>query len=158
MIKKYSERQEESKTRQYLTEIANEEDTQYIYFECKERENITHEMKLYRDELLKKISSQLSKKRDEEFAYQTVEYEGLTTRIREKDVNILSSLALTGGTYIFEDGELELTITKTKEILKLVNAKRTEIVKIKKQIECKVDELGLYELSRFNAFCEWTTK
>jgi len=70
--------------------------------------------------------------------------------VREKDITTLSSLALIGGTYIFENGTLELTTTQAKELLKLINSKRTEIIQWKQAQEEKIKSMELIDLHYLN--------
>ena len=70
--------------------------------------------------------------------------------MREKDITTLSSLALIGGTYIFENGTLELTTTQAKELLKLINSKRTEIIQWKQAQEEKIKSMELIDLHYLN--------
>jgi hypothetical protein len=149
MIEIYNELQEENSCRKLIK--SNEE--QFIYFEAKEF--LDFEMEYFKNLYTDMILSNLSHKRDCEFEYQTVEFNGMITRIREKDCNTLQLISLVGGQYLFENGELELTQEEAKQILTQILIKRTQIVNRKRELEEKIKSLDLFELSRFNAYCEW---
>ena len=149
MIEIYNELQEENSCRKLIK--SNEE--QHIYFESKEF--LEYEMDNFRNIHTDRILEYLSHKRDSEFEYQTVEFNGMITRIREKDCNTLQLISIIGGQYLFENGVLELTQDEAKQILAQMLTKRTQIVNRKRELEEKIKSLDLFELSRFNVYCEW---
>ena len=149
MIEIYNETQEENSCRKLIK--SNEE--QHIYFESKEF--LEYEMENFKNLHTDRILKDLSHKRDSEFEYQTVEFNGMITRIREKDCNALQLISLIGGKYLFENGTLELTQDEAKQILAQILTKRTQIVNRKRELEEKIKSLDLFELSRFNVYCEF---
>ena len=149
MIEIYSELQEENSCRKLIK--SNE--SQHIYFEAKEY--LDFEMKNFKNLHTDRILKDLSHKRDSEFEYQTVEFNGMITRIREKDCNTLQLISLVGGQYLFENGVLELAQEEAKQILAQILTNRTKIVNRKRELEGEIKSLDLFELSRFNVYCEW---
>ena len=155
MIQVYNEKKEENKNRMYITEIAFEEDTQYIYFECKDNENLNNEIRIFKEKHIKRILEELAKKRDSEFEYNKVRFNNFETRCREKDCNAMQMLALTGGEYVFDNGVATLTTTQAKELLKKMLDKKTKIVKYKQELEQTLQDMNLFELQRYNPYCKW---
>ena len=154
MIEIYNELQEENSCRKLIKSIDGK-NPQYIYFECKENEYLDNEIEQFKKLHTDRIMSELSNKRDCEYEFCTVEYEGMTTRIRDKDCSVVAMGTIVGGTYIFEEGSLELFADSYKKMLADMTNKRTEIIKRKKELEEKIKTLDLYDLSRFNSYCEW---
>ena len=67
----------------------------------------------------------------------------------------MSSIALVGGTYEFENGSVELTPEEGKEFLSLMLSKSTEIIQRKVALEAEIASMDLFELSRCNINCVW---
>ena len=151
MIEIYNEVQEESSTRKLI----HSDDTTFVYFECNEDENLELEISLYANKLKEQLLIDLSNKKDSELEYQTVELNSSKTRVRAKDQIIMSSVALVGGTYEFENGSVELTPEEGKEFLVLMLAKSTGIVQRKIALEAEIASMDLFELSRCNINCVW---
>ena len=93
---------------------------------------------------------ELSKLKEDKLAYSTVEYKGMITRVRDKDIGVISSMALTGGVYEFENGSLDMDRIEFLELAELVNLKRTEIVKWKIEFEKRINEMELIDLYYLN--------
>jgi hypothetical protein len=146
MIQTYNELQAPIPTQKY---IKHENETYYYYYFPTTQNielDIAHETK----KLIKQKLAQLATLRDSKLSHSTVTYKELITRVREKDITTLSSLALIGGTYIFENGTLELTTTQAKELLKLINNKRTEIIQWKQAQESRIKSMELMDLYYLN--------
>jgi len=150
MIQTYNELQSQSPTHKYIKSVERDGETIHYYYHFPMTLNIECDIQHERNKLLKEKLSQLSRLRDTKLSQSTVTYKDLVTRVREKDITTLSSLALVGGTYIFENGTLLLTITQAKELLKLINNKRTEIIQWKQLQECKIKSMELIDLYYLN--------
>ena len=74
----------------------------------------------------------------------------MLTRVRDKDIGVISSMAITGGIYEFENGSKDMERIEFLELAELVNLKRTEIVKWKIEFEKKINEMELIDLYYLN--------
>ena len=74
----------------------------------------------------------------------------MLTRVRDKDINVISSMALTGGTYEFENGSKDMDRIEFLELTELVNLKRTEIIKWKIEFEERINAMELIDLYYLN--------
>jgi len=150
MIQTYNELQAPIPTQKYIKSIQHKDETTYYYYYFPTTQNIELDIAHETKKLIKQKLAQLSTLRDSKLSHSTVTYKELITRVREKDITTLSSLALIGGTYIFENGTLELTTTQAKELLKLINNKRTEIIQWKQAQEEKIKSMELIDLYYLN--------
>ena len=153
MIEIYNCEMEVNKNRKFIKSITSENNS-YIYFECLENEYLDFEYNSYKIKLINEKLEMLTQKKESEFL-NIISFLGMNTRLRDKDVSIISSLCLIGGVYIFENGELNLTVEQAKELLLLVMTSKTSIIQRKNELEKIIYKLDLYDLKNFNVFCEW---
>ena len=147
MIQIYSELQIETSNKK-LAKTIEGENTQFYYYEFED--NFDLELILATQQYRKLRLEELSQLRDDKLKFSTVEYKGMITRVRDKDVNVISSMALTGGTYEFENGSLDMDRIEFLELIELVNLKRTEIIQWKIEFEKKINSMELIDLYYLN--------
>ena len=105
MIQIFKELQKETGNIKFIKTVEGE-NTQHYYYEFDG--NFDLELILATQQYRKLRLEELSKLKDDRFAYSTVEYKGMITRVRDKDIGVISSMALTGGIYQFENGSLDM--------------------------------------------------
>ena len=146
MIQIYSELQTDRNKK--LAKTIECENPQYYYYEFED--NFDLELILATQQYRKLRLEELSQLRDDKLKFSTVEYKGMITRVRDKDVNVISSMALTGGIYEFENGSRDMDRIEFLELIELVNAKRTDIIQWKIEFEKKINGLELIDLYYLN--------
>ena len=146
MIQIYSELQTDSNKK--LAKTIQGENPQFYYYEFED--NFDLELILATQKYRKLRLEELSQLRDDKLKFSTVEYKGMITRVRDKDVTVISSMALTGGVYEFENGAKDMERIEFLELIELVNAKRTDIVQWKIEFEKKINGLELIDLYYLN--------
>ena len=146
MIQIYSELQTDRNKK--LAKTIEGENPQYYYYEFED--NFDLELILATQQYRKLRLEELSQLRDDKLKFSTVEYKGMITRVRDKDVNVISSMALTGGIYEFENGSRDMDRIEFLELIELVNAKRTDIIQWKIEFEKKINGLELIDLYYLN--------
>ena len=124
------------------------ENPQHYYYEFEG--NFDLELLLATQQYRKLRLQELSQLKEDKLAYSTVEYKGMLTRVRDKDIGVISSMALTGGIYEFENGSLDMDRIEFLELAELVNLKRTEIVKWKIEFEKRINSMELIDLYYLN--------
>jgi len=147
MIQIFKELQKETENIKFIKTVEGE-NTQHYYYEFDG--NFDLELILATQQYRKLRLEELSKLKDDRFAYSTVEYKGMITRVRDKDIGVISSMALTGGIYQFENGSLDMERIEFLELAELVNLKRTEIVKWKIEFEDRINSMELIDLYYLN--------
>ena len=147
MIQIFNEPQTETNNLKFIKTIDGE-NPQHYYYEFEG--NFDLELMLATQQYKKLRLEELSKLKEDKLAYSTVEYKGMITRVRDKDANVISSMALTGGMYQFENGSLDMERIEFLELVELVNLKRTEIVKWKIEFEKRINEMELIDLYYLN--------
>ena len=147
MIQIFNEPQTETDNLKFIKTIDGE-NPQHYYYEFEG--NFDLELLLATQQYKKLRLEELSKLKEDKLAYSTVEYKGMITRVRDKDANVISSMALTGGMYQFENGSLDMERIEFLELVELVNLKRTEIVKWKIEFENRINEMELIDLYYLN--------
>ena len=147
MIQIFKELQKETDNLKFIKTIEGE-NPQHYYYEFDG--NFDLELILATQQYRKLRLEELSKLKDDRFAYSTVEYKGMITRVRDKDIGVISSMALTGGIYQFENGSLDMERIEFLELAELVNLKRTEIVKWKIEFEDRINSMELIDLYYLN--------
>ena len=147
MIQIFKELQKETGNIKFIKTVEGE-NPQHYYYEFDG--NFDLELILATQQYRKLRLEELSKLKDDKFAYLTVEYKGMITRVRDKDIGVISSMALTGGLYQFENGSLEMDRIEFLELAELVNLKRTEIVKWKIEFEDRINSMELIDLYYLN--------
>ena len=147
MIQIFNELQKETENLKFIKTIEGE-NPQYYYYEFEG--NYDLELILATQQYKKLRLQELSQLKEDRFAYSTVEYKGMITRVRDKDIGVISSMALTGGVYEFENGSLDMDRIEFLELTELVNLKRTEIVKWKVEFENKINDMELIDLYYLN--------
>ena len=146
MIQIYSELQTDRNKK--LAKTIECENPQYYYYEFED--NFDLELILATQQYRKLRLEELSQLRDDKLKFSTVEYKGMITRVRDKDINVISSMALTGGIYEFENGSKDMDRIEFLELIELVNAKRTDIIQWKIEFEKKINGLELIDLYYLN--------
>ena len=146
MIQIYSELQTDRNKK--LAKTIEGENPQYYYYEFED--NFDLELILATQQYRKLRLEELSQLRDDKLKFSTVEYKGMITRVRDKDVNVISSMALTGGIYEFENGSKDMDRIEFLELIELVNLKRTEIIQWKIEFEKKINSMELIDLYYLN--------
>ena len=146
MIQIYSELQTDSNKK--LAKTIQGENPQFYFYEFED--NFDLELILATQQYKKLRLEELSQLRDDKLKFSTVEYKGMITRVRDKDVTVISSMALTGGVYEFENGAKDMERIEFLELIELVNAKRTDIVQWKIEFEKKINGLELIDLYYLN--------
>ena len=144
MIQIFNELQKETANLKFIKTIEG----QHYYYEFDG--NFDLELILATQQYKKLRLEELSKLKEDRFTYSTVEYKGMITRVRDKDIGVISSMALTGGTYEFENGSLDMERIEFLELAELVNLKRTEIVKWKIELEDRINSMELIDLYYLN--------
>ena len=147
MIQIFNETQNETNNLKFI-KIIEGENPQHYYYEFEG--NFDLELMLATQQYKKLRLEELSKLKEDKLAYSTVEYKGMITRVRDKDANVISSMALTGGMYQFENGSLDMERIEFLELVELVNLKRTEIVKWKIEFEKRINSMELIDLYYLN--------
>ena len=147
MIQIFNEPQTETNNLKFIKTIEGE-NPQHYYYEFDG--NFDLELMLAAQQYKKLRLEELSQLKEDKLAYSTVEYKGMITRVRDKDVNVISSMALTGGTYEFENGSKDMERIEFLELVELVNLKRTEIIKWKIEFENRINEMELIDLYYLN--------
>ena len=147
MIQIFKELQKETGNIKFIKTVDGE-NPQHYYYEFDG--NFDLELILATQQYRKLRLEELSKLKDDRFAYSTVEYKGMITRVRDKDIGVISSMALTGGIYQFENGSLDMERIEFLELAELVNLKRTEIVKWKIEFEDRINSMELIDLYYLN--------
>ena len=146
MIQIYSELQADNNKK--LAKTIEGENPQYFYYEFED--NFDLELVLATQKYRKLRLEELSQLRDDKLKFSTVEYKGMITRVRDKDVNVISSMALTGGIYEFENGSKDMDRIEFLELIELVNLKRTEIIQWKIEFEKRINSMELIDLYYLN--------
>ena len=144
MIQIFNELQKETSNLKFIKST----EAQHYYYEFEG--NFDLELLLATQQYRKLRLEELSKLKEDKLAYSTVEYKGMLTRVRDKDVNVISSMALTGGIYEFENGSLDMDRIEFLELTELVNIKRTEIIKWKIEFEKRINSMELIDLYYLN--------
>ena len=147
MIQIYSELQTETSNKKLVKTIEGE-NSQFYYYEFED--NFDLELTLATQQYRKLRLEELSQLRDDKLKFSTVEYKGMITRVRDKDVNVISSMALTGGIYEFENGSKDMERIEFLELIELVNLKRTEIIQWKIEFEKRINSMELIDLYYLN--------
>ena len=147
MIQIFNELQNETDNLKFI-KIIEGENPQHYYYEFED--NFDLELILATQQYRKLRLEELSKLKEDKFTYSIVEYKEMITRVRDKDVGVISSMALTGGVYQFENGSLDMERIEFLELAELVNLKRTEIIKWKIEFEERINEMELIDLYYLN--------
>ena len=147
MIQIFNELQTETANLKFIKTIEGE-NTQHYYYEFEG--NFDLELILATQQYRKLRLEELSKLKEDKFSYSTVEYKKMITRVRDKDIGVISSMAITGGIYEFENGSKDMERIEFLELTELVNLKRTEIVKWKIEFENRINEMELIDLYYLN--------
>ena len=147
MIQIFNELQTETDNLKFIKTIEGE-NSQHYYYEFED--NYDLELILATQQYKKLRLKELSQLKEDKLSYSTVEYKGMTTRVRDKDIGVISSMALTGGIYEFENGSKDMERIEFLELAELVNLKRTEIVKWKIEFEKKINSMELIDLYYLN--------
>ena len=147
MVQIFNELQKETSNLKFIKTIEGE-NPQHYYYEFEG--NFDLELLLATQQYRKLRLDELSKLKEDKLAYSTVEYKGMLTRVRDKDINVISSMALTGGTYEFENGSKDMERIEFLELTELVNLKRTEIIKWKIEFEKGINSMKLIDLYYLN--------
>ena len=147
MIQIFNELQKETDKLKFIKTIEGE-NPQHYYYEFEG--NFDLELILATQQYRKLRLEELSKLKEDKFSYSTVEYKKMITRVRDKDIGVISSMAITGGIYEFENGSKDMERIEFLELTELVNLKRTEIVKWKIEFENRINEMELIDLYYLN--------
>ena len=147
MIQIFNEPQTETDNLKFIKTIDGE-NPQHYYYEFEG--NFDLELLLATQQYKKLRLEELSKLKEDKLNYSIIEYKGMITRVRDKDANVISSMALTGGMYQFENGSLDMERIEFLELVELVNLKRTEIVKWKIEFEKRINSMELIDLYYLN--------
>ena len=147
MIQIFNELQKETDNLKFIKTIEGE-NPQHYYYEFEN--NFGIELLLATQQYKKLRLKELSQLKEDKLAYSTVEYKGMLTRVRDKDINVISSMALTGGIYEFENGSKDMERIEFLELTELVNLKRTEIIKWKIEFEKEINSMELIDLYYLN--------
>ena len=147
MVQIFNELQTETANLKFIKTIEGE-NSQHYYYEFEG--NFDLELMLATQQYKKLRLDELSKLKEDKLVYLTVEYKGMITRVRDKDIGVISSMALTGGMYEFENGSLDMDRIEFLELTELVNLKRTEIIKWKIKFEKRINSMELIDLYYLN--------
>ena len=147
MIQIYSELQTETENLKFIKTIEGE-NPQHYYYEFDG--NFDLELLLATQQYKKLRLQELSQLKEDKLTYSTIEYKGMITRIRDKDIGVISSMALTGGIYEFENGSKDMDRIEFLELAELVNLKRTEIIQWKIEFEKRINSMELIDLYYLN--------
>ena len=147
MIQIFNELQTETANLKFIKSTEGE-NPQFYYYEFEG--NFDLELILATQQYKKLRLDELSKLKEDKFTYSTVEYKGMITRVRDKDVVVISSMALTGGVYEFENGSKDMERIEFLELTELVNSQRTEIIRWKIEFEKRINEMELIDLYYLN--------
>jgi len=147
MIQIFNEPQTETANLKFIKTIECE-NTKHYYYEFEG--NFDLELMLATKQYKKLRLEELSQLKEDKLNYSTVEYKGMLTRVRDKDIGVISSMALTGGMYQFENGSLDMERIEFLELTELVNLKRTEIIQWKIEFEKRINEMELIDLYYLN--------
>ena len=144
MVQIFNELQKETSNLKFIKST----EAQHYYYEFEG--NFDLELLLATQQYRKLRLDELSKLKEDKLAYSTVEYKEMITRVRDKDINVISSMALTGGVYEFENGSKDMERIEFLELAELVNLKRTEIIKWKIEFEKIINSIELIDLHYLN--------
>ena len=144
MVQIFNELQKETSNLKFIKST----EAQHYYYEFEG--NFDLELLLATQQYRKLRLEELSQLKEDKLAYSTVEYKGMLTRVRDKDINVISSMALTGGIYEFENGSKDMDRIEFLELTELVNIKRTEIIKWKIEFEKRINSMELIDLYYLN--------
>ena len=147
MIQIFNELQTETSNLKFIKTIEGE-NPQHYYYEFEN--NFDLELLLTTQQYKKLRLKELSQLKEDKLSYLTVEYKGMLTRVRDKDIGVISSMALTGGVYEFENGSKDMERIEFLELTELVNIKRTEIVQWKIEFEKRINNMQLIDLYYLN--------
>ena len=147
MIQIFNELQTETDNLKFIKTIEGE-NPQHYYYEFEN--NFDLELLLTTQQYKKLRLKELSQLKEDKLFYSTVEYKGMITRVRDKDVGVISSMALTGGAYEFENGSKDMERIEFLELAELVNIKRTEIIQWKIEFEKRINSMELIDLYYLN--------
>ena len=147
MIQIFNELQTETANLKFIKTIDGE-NPQHYYYEFEG--NFDLELMLATQQYKKLRLEELSKLKEDKLNYSIIEYKGMITRVRDKDIGVISSMALTGGIYEFENGSKDMERIEFLELTELVNLKRTEIIKWKIEFENRINEMELIDLYYLN--------
>ena len=147
MIQIFNKPQDETENLKFIKTIEGE-NAQHYYYEFDG--NFDLELILATQQYRKLRLEELSKLKEDKLSYSTVEYKKMITRVRDKDIGVISSMALTGGIYEFENGSKDMERIEFLELAELVNLKRTEIVKWKIEFEKRINSMELIDLYYLN--------
>ncbi len=147
MIQIFNEPQTETDNLKFIKTIDGE-NPQHYYYEFEG--NFDLELILATQQYRKLRLEELSKLKEDKLNYSIIEYKGMITRVRDKDIGVISSMALTGGMYQFENGSLDMERIEFLELVELVNLKRTEIIQWKIEFENRINEMELIDLYYLN--------
>ena len=147
MIQIFNELQTETSNLKFIKTIEGE-NPQHYYYEFEN--NFDLELLLTTQQYKKLRLKELSQLKEDKLSYLTVEYKGMLTRVRYKDIGVISSMALTGGVYEFENGSKDMERIEFLELTELVNIKRTEIVQWKIEFEKRINSMELIDLYYLN--------
>lgn len=147
MIQIFNELQTETENLKFIKSI-EEENLQHYYYEFEGNFNL--ELMLATQQYKKIRLQELSQLKEDKLNYSIIEYKGMITRVRDKDIGVISSMALTGGVYQFENGSKDMDRIEFLELAELVNLKRTEIIKWKIEFENRINEMELIDLYYLN--------
>lgn len=147
MIQIFNELQTGTANLKFIKTIEGE-NPQHYYYEFEN--NFDLELLLTTQQYKKLRLKELSQLKEDKLSYLTVEYKGMLTRVRDKDIGVVSSMALTGGVYEFENGSKDMERIEFLELTELVNIKRTEIVQWKIEFEKRINSMELIDLYYLN--------
>ena len=147
MIQIFNELQTETDNLKFIKTI-EAENPQHYYYEFDG--NFDLELLLATQQYKKLRLQELSQLKEDKLTYSTVEYKGMITRVRDKDIGVISSMALTGGVYEFENGSKDMERIEFLELAELVNLKRTEIIQWKIEFEKRINSMELIDLYYLN--------
>ena len=147
MIQIFNELQKETENLKFIKTIEGE-NPQHYYYEFEDNFNL--ELILATQQYKKLRLQELSQLKEDKLTYSIIEYKGMITRVRDKDIGVISSMALTGGVYEFENGSLDMDRIEFLELTELVNLKRTEIIKWKIEFEKRINSMELIDLYYLN--------
>ena len=147
MIQIFNELQTETANLKFIKTIEGE-NPQHYYYEFEG--NFDLELLLATQQYKKLRLEELSKLKEDKLNYSIIEYKGMITRVRDKDIGVISSMALTGGIYQFENGSKDMERIEFLELVELANLKRTEIIQWKIEFEKKINSMELIDLYYLN--------
>ena len=116
MIQIFNELQTETANLKFIKTIEGE-NPQHYYYEFEG--NFDLELMLATQQYKKLRLEELSKLKEDKLNYSIIEYKGMITRVRDKDIGVISSMALTGGIYQFENGSKDMERIEFLELTEL---------------------------------------